>query len=171
MHWKIHPPRPSRLPSGNLLCLGLQNPCFGKSLDPRGAYFPIHPSSQQCIITMPSNLQSASCICNIECTNIHTKGPKSSIGKTVVTSVIEIGSGSCSVVFTRLHDQWRLESRKVRDPDRDPSQGNSFPNYSKIRIILQIHFQWGSFQTPKTVLPGLQKIYGLLILGTVNNVS
>ena len=108
--------------------LRVQNPCFCKSLDPRGAYFPIHPSSRQCIITMPSNLQSASCICNIECTNIHTKGPKSSIGKTIVTSVIEIGSGSCSVVFTRLHDQWRLESRKVRDPDRDPSQGNSFPN-------------------------------------------
>ena len=44
-------PRPSRLPSGNLLGLGVQNPCFGKSLDPRGAYFPIHPSSRQCIIT------------------------------------------------------------------------------------------------------------------------
>ena len=45
-------PRPSRLPSGNLSGLGVQNPCFGKSLDPRGAFFPIHPSSRQCIITI-----------------------------------------------------------------------------------------------------------------------
>ena len=45
-----------RGPRASPLGLGVQNPCFGKSPDPRGggggAYFPIHPSSWQCIVTM-----------------------------------------------------------------------------------------------------------------------
>ena len=34
----------------------MQNPCFGKYLDPRGAYFPIHPSTRQRIVTLALNV-------------------------------------------------------------------------------------------------------------------
>ena len=55
MNWKIRPPsaicnpRPSRLASGFALV---------QSLGPQGAYFPIHSSSRQCVITIQSICQS-----------------------------------------------------------------------------------------------------------------
>ena len=45
MHWQIHPPRTERY---KILALG-------KSLGPRGMYFPIHPSSGQCTDTCNIN--------------------------------------------------------------------------------------------------------------------
>ena len=30
----------------------MQNPCFGKSRGPRGAYFPMHPDSRLCIVIL-----------------------------------------------------------------------------------------------------------------------
>ena len=66
MHWKIHPPRPSRFPKGGDFAplgprdcpraisraSGCKIPALGKSLGPRGVYFPIHPSSRQCTDTL-----------------------------------------------------------------------------------------------------------------------
>ena len=64
MYWKIHSPRPKRFPNG---CIGkythlgprdfprvgiLHPSALGKSLGPRGVYFPIHPSSRQCTDTI-----------------------------------------------------------------------------------------------------------------------
>ena len=64
MHWEIHPPRPSRFPSGGdslgprdcpraiSRASGCKIPALVKSLGHRGMYFPIHPSSQQCTDTI-----------------------------------------------------------------------------------------------------------------------
>ena len=41
-HWRL----PSGFAHGQYLWPGVQNQCFGKSLRPRGAYFPIHPLSR-----------------------------------------------------------------------------------------------------------------------------
>ena len=45
-------------PSGSLSSLGVQNPQSGKSLGPRGMYFPKHPSSRQCSDTFFSSCLS-----------------------------------------------------------------------------------------------------------------
>ena len=38
-------------PSALEIALEVQNPSFGKSLDPRGAHCPIHLSSRHCIVS------------------------------------------------------------------------------------------------------------------------
>ena len=77
MNWKIRLPRTSRFASAGILhpsaleiALGLRPraisrasgckiPALGKSLGPRGVYFPIHPSSRQCTDTFFHHYQGS----------------------------------------------------------------------------------------------------------------
>ena len=69
MHWVIHPPRTRKYPKGGDFAPQGPRDCpraisraegykilaLGKSLGPRGMYFPIHPSSGQCTDTCNIN--------------------------------------------------------------------------------------------------------------------
>ena len=47
---------------------GCKIPAFGKSLGPRGVYFPIHPSSRQCTDPIPANLSNPNSLDQVEST-------------------------------------------------------------------------------------------------------
>ena len=79
MYPKIHPPRPSRFPlCGDFAPLGPRDcpraisrasgckiPALGKSLRPRGVYFPIHPSFRQCTDSIQSEVVVFQKICQV----------------------------------------------------------------------------------------------------------